>query len=203
MQRGHWQSRCYRQSFATDKRRPAPAGPTWRSFILSLRKGRRRPDIPLLVVAGRGTADGLAGLPVDLSGLSNQPAPAGQHSLVGQDLLNRVRTPRRLRQFGGQRIGRNGSLWHEPNANRAGRNGPTGCGNREGRFCRRFTGVVFDSRAAIVLIVRFVAIGIKSLAFLARRMAESKKLIHIICSSISITDIGVGARCHPCLWNRE
>ena len=33
--------------------------------------GRRRPDIPLLVVEGRGTADGLTGLPVDLSGLTN------------------------------------------------------------------------------------------------------------------------------------
>jgi glycosyltransferase involved in cell wall biosynthesis len=33
--------------------------------------GRRRPEIPLLVVEGRGTTDGLAGLPVDLSGLEN------------------------------------------------------------------------------------------------------------------------------------
>jgi glycosyltransferase involved in cell wall biosynthesis len=33
--------------------------------------GRRRPDIPLLVVEGRGKADGLAGLPVDLSGLKS------------------------------------------------------------------------------------------------------------------------------------
>jgi glycosyltransferase involved in cell wall biosynthesis len=38
---------------------------------LALELGRRRPDIPLLVVEGRGTADGLAGLPVDLSGLTN------------------------------------------------------------------------------------------------------------------------------------
>ena len=33
--------------------------------------GRRRPDIPLLVVEGRGKADGLAGLPIDLSSLTN------------------------------------------------------------------------------------------------------------------------------------
>jgi glycosyltransferase involved in cell wall biosynthesis len=31
----------------------------------------RRPDIPLLVVEGRGTSDALAGLPIDLSGLTN------------------------------------------------------------------------------------------------------------------------------------
>jgi glycosyltransferase involved in cell wall biosynthesis len=33
--------------------------------------GHRRPDIPLLVVEGRGKADGLAGLPINLSGLTN------------------------------------------------------------------------------------------------------------------------------------
>jgi hypothetical protein len=66
-----------------------------------------------------------------------------------------------------------------------------------GRFCRRFTRVVLDSGAAIALIVGSVAIGIKSLAFLARKMAESQKLIHNICSSISITDTGVGARDEP------
>ena len=38
---------------------------------IAVELGRRRPDIPLLVVEGRGTADGLAGLPVDLSGLTN------------------------------------------------------------------------------------------------------------------------------------
>jgi glycosyltransferase involved in cell wall biosynthesis len=38
---------------------------------IALELGRRRPDIPLLVVEGRGTADGLAGLAVDLSGLNN------------------------------------------------------------------------------------------------------------------------------------
>ena len=38
---------------------------------IALELGRRRPDIPLLVVEGRGTADGLAGLPVDLSELTN------------------------------------------------------------------------------------------------------------------------------------
>ena len=31
----------------------------------------RRPDIPLLVVEGRGTSDALAKLPIDLSGLTN------------------------------------------------------------------------------------------------------------------------------------
>ena len=38
---------------------------------IALELGRRRPDIPLLVVEGRGKADGLAGLPVDLSELTN------------------------------------------------------------------------------------------------------------------------------------
>jgi glycosyltransferase involved in cell wall biosynthesis len=38
---------------------------------IALELGRRRPEIPLLVVEGRGTTDGLAGLPVDLSGLTN------------------------------------------------------------------------------------------------------------------------------------
>ncbi len=38
---------------------------------IALELGRRRPDIPLLIVEGRGTADGLAGLPVDLSALTN------------------------------------------------------------------------------------------------------------------------------------
>jgi glycosyltransferase involved in cell wall biosynthesis len=38
---------------------------------IALELGRRRPDIPLLIVEGRGKADGLAGLPVDLSGLTN------------------------------------------------------------------------------------------------------------------------------------
>jgi glycosyltransferase involved in cell wall biosynthesis len=33
--------------------------------------GHRRPDIPLLVVEGRGKADGLSGLPIDLSALTN------------------------------------------------------------------------------------------------------------------------------------
>ena len=70
-------------------------------------------------------------------------------------------------------------------------------------FCRFFCSISLDSAAAIALIVGFVAIGIKSLDFLADEIAESRKLIHIICSSISITDIGVGARGHPCLWNRE
>ena len=38
---------------------------------IALELGRRRPDIPLLVVEGRGKADGLAGLPVNLSELTN------------------------------------------------------------------------------------------------------------------------------------
>ena len=38
---------------------------------IALDLGRRRPDIPLLVVEGRGTSDALAALPVDLSGLTN------------------------------------------------------------------------------------------------------------------------------------
>ena len=38
---------------------------------IALELNRRRPDIPLLVVEGRGTSDTLAHLPVDLSGLTN------------------------------------------------------------------------------------------------------------------------------------
>ncbi len=38
---------------------------------IALELGRRRPEIPLLVVERRGTADGLARLPIDLSGLTN------------------------------------------------------------------------------------------------------------------------------------
>jgi glycosyltransferase involved in cell wall biosynthesis len=38
---------------------------------IALELGRRRPDIPLLVVEGRGTSDALADLPVDLLGLTN------------------------------------------------------------------------------------------------------------------------------------
>jgi glycosyltransferase involved in cell wall biosynthesis len=38
---------------------------------IAVELARRRPDIPLLVVEGRGKADGLAGLPIDLSGLAN------------------------------------------------------------------------------------------------------------------------------------
>ena len=38
---------------------------------IALELGRRRPEIPLLVVEGAGRPDGLAGLPVDLSGLTN------------------------------------------------------------------------------------------------------------------------------------
>jgi len=38
---------------------------------IALELGRRRPEIPLLVVEGRGTSDSLAGLLVDLSGLTS------------------------------------------------------------------------------------------------------------------------------------
>jgi len=38
---------------------------------IAVELGRRRPEIPFLVVEGRGTSDALAGLPVDLSGLTN------------------------------------------------------------------------------------------------------------------------------------
>jgi glycosyltransferase involved in cell wall biosynthesis len=48
---------------------PEKGASVFARFALEL--GRRRPEIPLLVVEGRGTADGLAGLPVDLSGLTN------------------------------------------------------------------------------------------------------------------------------------
>ncbi len=40
-------------------------------FIVFGEVSRKRPDIPLLVVEGRGTADALGHLPVDLSGLTN------------------------------------------------------------------------------------------------------------------------------------
>src|SRR5690606_23489774 len=48
----------------------------------------RRPEIPLLVVEGRGTADALAGLGLDLSGLrnlsrvANAPHPRGIYRLT-------------------------------------------------------------------------------------------------------------------------
>src|SRR5262249_19872291 len=38
---------------------------------IALELGRRRPEVPLLVVDGRRAADGLAGAGLDLSGLSN------------------------------------------------------------------------------------------------------------------------------------
>jgi len=38
---------------------------------IALELNRRRPEIPLLVVEGRGTSEALAKLPVDLSGLTN------------------------------------------------------------------------------------------------------------------------------------
>jgi hypothetical protein len=53
---------------------------------------------------------------------------------------------------------------------------------------------VFDSGVAIALFVASVASGIKSPGFQVDEMAESRKLVHIIYRSISIADIGVGAR---------
>lgn len=38
---------------------------------IALELGRRRPEVPLLVVEGRGTSDAMAGVPLDLSGLAN------------------------------------------------------------------------------------------------------------------------------------
>ena len=38
---------------------------------IAIELNRKRPDIPLLVVEGRGTSDALGRLPVDLSGLTN------------------------------------------------------------------------------------------------------------------------------------
>jgi glycosyltransferase involved in cell wall biosynthesis len=46
---------------------------------IALELGRRRPDIPFLVVEGRGKADGLAGLLVDLSSLTNLNRMANTH----------------------------------------------------------------------------------------------------------------------------
>ena len=66
---------------------------------IALELGRRRPDIPLLVVEGRGKADGLAGLPVDLSGLAN---------------LNRMaNTPDPRDFYGVSRLVLMPSLWRE------------------------------------------------------------------------------------------
>jgi glycosyltransferase involved in cell wall biosynthesis len=50
---------------------PQPAKGVTVFARIALELGRRRPDIPLLVVEGRGTSDALARLPVDLSGLTN------------------------------------------------------------------------------------------------------------------------------------
>ena len=57
--------------------------------------------------------------------------------------------------------------------------------------------------ASIELVVTSVASWIKKPGFLVDELAESQKLIHIISSSISITDTGVGARGHPLLWNAK
>ena len=72
-----------------------------------------------------------------------------------------------------------------------------------GVFAGFFRRISFDSGAAIALIVGSVAIGIKIPDFLVDEMAKSRKLVHIIHSSISIADTGVGVRHEPRLWNRE
>ncbi len=79
---------------------------------IALELGQRRPDIPILVVEGRGTSDALAGLPVDLSGLTNlsrmanTPDPRRTHT--------HARTHARARDF--YRVSRvvlMPSLWRE------------------------------------------------------------------------------------------
>ena len=66
---------------------------------IAVELGRRRPDIPLLVVEGRGTSDALAGLPGDLSGLTN---------------LNRMaNTPDPRDFYGVSRVVLMPSLWRE------------------------------------------------------------------------------------------
>jgi glycosyltransferase involved in cell wall biosynthesis len=50
---------------------PQPAKGVTVVARIALELGRRRPEIPLLVVEGRGTSDWLARLPLDLSGLAN------------------------------------------------------------------------------------------------------------------------------------
>src|ERR1035441_2337232 len=66
---------------------------------IAIELGRRRPDIPLLVVEGRGKSDALAGLPVDLSGLTN---------------LNRMaNTPDPRDFYGVSRVVLMPSLWRE------------------------------------------------------------------------------------------
>ena len=81
-ERGSSDASCNGQ-LTTDQEHPAPAG-KYVTFInpqpdkgasvfarIAIELNQRRPDIPLLVVEGRGTSDALAGLPVDLSGLTN------------------------------------------------------------------------------------------------------------------------------------
>lgn len=50
---------------------PQPAKGVTVFARIALELGRRRPEVPLLVVEGRGTSDWLARLPLDLSGLAN------------------------------------------------------------------------------------------------------------------------------------
>ena len=56
---------------------------------------------------------------------------------------------------------------------------------------------------SIEFVVASVASRIKIPGFLVEEMAESRKSIHILYSSISITDTEVGARGQPLLWNRK
>jgi GT2 family glycosyltransferase len=66
---------------------------------IALELGRRRPDIPLFIIEGRGKANGLAGLPVDLSCLTN---------------LNRMaNTPDPRDFYGVSRAALMPSLWRE------------------------------------------------------------------------------------------
>jgi hypothetical protein len=57
----HWQSQWRPESTCQQCHQPR----------IALELKARRPEIPLLVVEGRGTTDGLAGVGLDLSGLKN------------------------------------------------------------------------------------------------------------------------------------
>jgi hypothetical protein len=56
---------------------------------------------------------------------------------------------------------------------------------------------------SIEFVVASVASRTRIPGFLVEEIAESRKSIHILCSSISITDTEVGARGQPLLWNRK
>ena len=55
----------------------------------------------------------------------------------------------------------------------------------------------------IQLAVASVASRTENPGFLVEEMTGSRKWVHTMDSSVSIADTGVGARHHPCLWNRE